>query len=105
MVLGDIGTADRSKQPAGPVQDPQARLGEIETILADIQKSVRYTGIEFGMSAYVPRSPQQTIARGSGDGKDKSALFISRLRAVGIAANLALLTRIRGLTFETRCPG
>ncbi len=80
------------KQPSGPLTDTSSRMDEIEKILADIQKSVRYTGIEFGMAAYVPRSPQQTLSRGFGDCKDKAALLVNRLRAVGIAANLALLT-------------
>jgi tetratricopeptide (TPR) repeat protein len=78
------------KQPAPA--DPSAHIAEIAAILAEIQKTVRYTGIEFGMSAYVPRTPKETLARGFGDCKDKSALLVSRLRHAGIAANLALLT-------------
>jgi hypothetical protein len=91
------------KQPA--VADAAARMAEIETILAGIQKSVRYTGIEFGMAAYVPRSPQQTLARGFGDCKDKAALLVNRLRSAGIAANLALLTPYPGNDVPEDVPG
>jgi hypothetical protein len=77
-------------QPSAPA-DPAGRIQEIAAILADIQKSVRYTGVEFGMAAFVPRRPAETLSRGFGDCKDKSALLASRLRKAGIAANLALL--------------
>lgn len=91
------------KQPA--VADARSRIAEIESILAEIQKSVRYTGIEFGMSAYVPHTPEQTISRGYGDCKDKAALLISRLRAAGIASNLALLNPYPSNNVPADVPG
>ena len=75
-----------------PKADPMAKIQEIESILAEIQKTVRYTGVELGLAAFVPRAPQETLTRGYGDCKDKAALLVSRLRKAGIAANLALLT-------------
>ena len=72
--------------------DPTDRLGEVETILADVQSKVRYTGVELGMAAYVPRSPAETLERGYGDCKDKAVLLVSRLRAAGINAELVLVT-------------
>jgi tetratricopeptide (TPR) repeat protein len=91
------------RQPA-PV-DSVARMKEIEAILAEIQKSVRYTGIEFGLSAYIPHTPQQTLTRGFGDCKDKAALLINRLRAAGIAANLALLNPYPSNDVASDVPG
>jgi len=77
-------------QPAST--DAAARMSEIEAILADIQKQVRYTGVELGYAAFEPRAPAETMTRGYGDCKDKAALLVSRLRKAGIAATLALLT-------------
>jgi len=75
-----------------PNSDPATRLAEIETILAGIQKQVRYTGVELGFAAIEPRTPAETLSRGYGDCKDKAILLVSRLRAAGIAASVALLT-------------
>jgi hypothetical protein len=72
--------------------DPAARMTEIESILAEIQKQVRYTGVELGYAAFEPRAPAETSSRGYGDCKDKATLLVSRLRKAGIASTLALLT-------------
>jgi tetratricopeptide (TPR) repeat protein len=71
--------------------DAVPHMKEIESILADIQKQVRYTGMELGLAAFEPHAPSEVIARGYGDCKDKAALLVSRLRRVGIASTLALL--------------
>ena len=76
---------------ATPPAAPADRNAIIRTALADIQKSVRYTGMELGMGAYAPRTPAETLKRGYGDCKDKATLLISRLRAAGISAQYALL--------------
>jgi tetratricopeptide (TPR) repeat protein len=77
---------------AETVEPAAARLARVEAILAEIQKAVRYTGLELGMSAYIPRKPEETLSRGYGDCKDKAVLLISRLRKAGIPASLALLS-------------
>jgi len=77
--------------PRGDI-DPTDRLKEIEAILADIQSKVRYTGVELGMAAYVPRTPAETLQRGYGDCKDKAVLLVNRLRSSGINAHIALVT-------------
>ena len=81
---------------AQPKLDPQAdlasRMEGIEKILAEIQRQVRYTGVELGFAALEPRTPAETLSRGFGDCKDKAVLLVSRLRAAGIAAWVALVT-------------
>ncbi|HME32375.1 MAG TPA: DUF3857 domain-containing transglutaminase family protein, partial [Terriglobales bacterium] len=57
----------------------------------NLQRNVRYTGLEFGESSLVPHPAGETVARGFGDCKDKAIVLISLLRAAGIPANLALL--------------
>jgi transglutaminase-like putative cysteine protease len=41
---------------------------------------VRYTGVEFGEAAIVPRKPSETLERRFGDCKDKAPLLVAMLR-------------------------
>ena len=69
-------------------------IAKAAALLADIQSHVRYTGVEFGMNAYVPRRPDEVLARGFGDCKEKATLLAHELRSHGIPARLALLSPI-----------
>ena len=60
-------------------------------ILQYLGKEVRYTGVEFGESNVVPRTPSETLTRKYGDCKDKSLLLVAMLRAAKIPAYVALL--------------
>jgi transglutaminase-like putative cysteine protease len=62
-----------------------------EMLLAAVRGHVRYTGIEFGKAAIVPRAPHDTLARRYGDCKDQSALLVAMLRVAGIPAHVAVL--------------
>jgi len=84
---------------------PSDALARINAILAEIQLSVRYTGLELGAGAYMPRAPEETLKRGFGDCKDKSVLLIQRLRAAGIPAFLALLTPYPAPDVDPDLPG
>jgi len=94
---------------AGPAASrevaPPGALEKISAILAEIQLTVRYTGLELGAGAYMPRTPEETLKRGFGDCKDKSVLLIQRLRAVGIPAYLALLTPYPAPDVDPDLPG
>ena len=96
---------DRQIETPQPPASGEVRLAEVEAILAEIQKTVRYTGVELGLAAYVPRSPQETLARGYGDCKDKSALLAARLRRAGIRAELALLAPYPATEIVPDVPG
>ena len=67
------------------------RLKIITKLLAALRSQVRYTGVEFGKAAIVPRSPKETLARRYGDCKDQATMLVAMLRVVGIPANVALL--------------
>jgi transglutaminase-like putative cysteine protease/tetratricopeptide (TPR) repeat protein len=67
------------------------RTAIIQALISLLHKEVRYTGVEFGEAAIVPRTPAETLQRKYGDCKDKSALLVAMLRAAGIAAHPALL--------------
>lgn len=96
-LLGADLSTDESKQPE--------RTLKIAGILADVQKNVRYTGLELGLSAFVPHSPEETRKRGYGDCKDKAALLVSRLRKEGISAELALLRPYPSPEVVSELPG
>ena len=58
-----------------------------------------YAGTPFRLSAYVPTEGKQVIRERYGDCKDKAALLTALLSAVGIKANMALLSgRRHGVT-------
>ena len=63
----------------------------IERLLASLRGQIRYTGVEFGKGAIVPRSSRETLARRYGDCKDQATLLVAMLRVAGIRAQVALL--------------
>jgi tetratricopeptide (TPR) repeat protein len=63
----------------------------LQALIEELHRNIRYTGIEFGEAAMVPRSPAEVLKRKYGDCKDKSALLIAMLREAGIPAHMALL--------------
>jgi len=64
---------------------------QIAARVAWMQRSVRYTGVNLGDAAIVPRPPAQTLARRYGDCKDKATLLVAALREIGVPAYVALL--------------
>ncbi len=76
------------RQATGDVTD---RMDVIKRLVARMHRDIRYTGLEFGDASVVPRKPADTLKRGYGDCKDKSALLVALLREAGIPASLALL--------------
>ena len=62
------------------------REQQILTVLRFVQDEVRYFGIEIGASTEKPADPSAVFSRRFGDCKDKSLLFVTILRALGIEA-------------------
>ena len=91
LVDRQIAGADLKAQVARAVAGATGRRARIDRILEKLSRRIRYTGIELGQGAIVPRRPAQTLARGFGDCKDKAALLVAWLRAAGIEAHVALL--------------
>lgn len=85
--------------------DAKSREEKVQRILTRLQTQIRYVGLEFGESAIVPRSPQETLRRGYGDCKDQSTLLVAMLREAGIDAQVALLRAGEGRDFTPEFPG
>ncbi|MCK6545950.1 DUF3857 domain-containing protein [Myxococcota bacterium] len=67
------------------------RRATIRELRRRVHARVRYTGVELGDAAVVPRAPAETLKRGFGDCKDKATLLVALLRASGVEAHVALL--------------
>ncbi len=63
-----------------------SREQQILAVLRFVQDDVRYFGIEIGASTEKPADPSAVFSRRFGDCKDKSLLFVTILRALGIEA-------------------
>ncbi|MBP1770905.1 MAG: transglutaminase domain protein [Holophagaceae bacterium] len=90
------------RQAVGGATD---RMEILKRLVARMHKDVRYTGLEFGEASVVPRTPADTLKRGYGDCKDKSALLVAVLREAGIPAHLALLRAGSRQDVEPDMPG
>lgn len=75
------------------------------SLVAQLHRDVRYTGVEFGQASLVPGKPTETLKRKYGDCKDKAALLVAMLRAVGIPAYIALLSASPGHEVDRELPG
>jgi transglutaminase-like putative cysteine protease/tetratricopeptide (TPR) repeat protein len=86
----------------GAVSEGAAVIAEV---VSTLHREVRYTGVEFGQAALVPRTPKEVLERKYGDCKDKALLLVAMLRARGITAHVALLSAGLGLDVDPDMPG
>lgn len=77
----------------------------IAALVSRLHQQIRYTGVEFGEAAIVPRSPAETMERKYGDCKDKSVLLVGLLRSAGLKANVVLLSAGFGEDVDVGLPG
>jgi tetratricopeptide (TPR) repeat protein len=103
--LADPQTVTAEAQAILPKDLPTARMAKIQAIVKQLHHEVRYTGVEFGAAQLTPRRPSEVIQRHYGDCKDKATLLVAMLRAVGIKANLALLSTGPGRDIDPSLPG
>lgn len=64
-------------------------LGEKEitlNLIRYVQDEIRYLGLESGIGAYKPHSPEKVYQQKFGDCKDKSLLLVALLQKEGISA-------------------
>jgi transglutaminase-like putative cysteine protease len=73
---------------------------QVLAALRFVQDEVRYFGIEIGASAEKPTDPSVVFKRRFGNCKDKSLLFVTILRALGIEAYPVLVNSTMGRAIE-----
>ncbi len=69
--------------------DPYALFRAIVNI---VQHEIRYMGVEIGTYSHTANAPEKVYEQRYGDCKDKSLLLVSMLHAVGIKAEMALVS-------------
>jgi transglutaminase-like putative cysteine protease len=71
--------------------------GKVQAVYESVQRSTRYIAFEFGVHSYQPYPVATVERRGFGDCKDKAAMIVALLRAVGVPAEFAMVrTRSAG---------
>jgi hypothetical protein len=100
-----IRVAEVQQLVAGAQVEGKPKLEVANILLRLLHAQVRYTGIEFGEAAQIPRTPAETLTRRYGDCKDQAAVLVAMLRAAGIPAHLALLRSGVGQDIEPDLPG
>ncbi|MEZ5796010.1 MAG: transglutaminase domain-containing protein, partial [Paracoccaceae bacterium] len=81
--------------------DPGARA---IAALRLVQDELRYVSLSVGAGGYLARPPQEVIAGGFGDCKDKALLLVVMLRQLGIAATVALTDLDAGHALDREPP-
>jgi transglutaminase-like putative cysteine protease len=70
---------------------------KVQAVYESVQRSTKYIAFEFGVHSYQPYPVSQVEQRGFGDCKDKAAMIVALLRAVGVEAEFAMVrTRSAG---------
>lgn len=100
--LAGVDLSERAAAVTKGITDPHERMA---ALLAEVQGSIRYVGIEFGMAAILPSAPPDVVGRGYGDCKDMSTLLVGLLRASGFEAEVALLKTGPGPDVSPELPG
>ena len=79
------------------VRGARTRDDSIRTIQRWVAQDIRYVSVSLGMGGYQPRAPEQVLATGFGDCKDKATLFVAALGHLGITAYPVLLSADGGV--------
>ncbi len=72
-------------------QDKKTNMDKIKALYDFTVTDVRYLGLEFGASGYVPHKAMDIFRSRYGDCKDKATLLITMLKEIGIPADIVLV--------------
>lgn len=72
-------------------------LDKTEALYDFVSKQIRYIDVPFGSSSSQPHSAAETLKNKYGDAQDKHVLFAALLKAVGLAAQPALVSSVHAL--------
>jgi hypothetical protein len=76
----------------------------ITATLKFVQDEIRYLGLESGIGAYEPFSPNKVLEQRFGDCKDKSWLMVTMLRNMGVKAYPVLINSVYGESLHQFLP-
>ncbi len=82
------------------VKTASTREDSIRAIHRWVAQDIRYVSIALGLGGYQPRTPDDVIATGYGDCKDKTTLFVAALDKMGVTAYPVLLNSQGGVRPE-----
>jgi hypothetical protein len=82
------------------VKGASTRDDSIRAIHRWIAQDIRYVSIALGLGGYQPRTPDEVVATGYGDCKDKATLFVAALDKMGVTAYPVLLNSRGGVRRE-----
>jgi transglutaminase-like putative cysteine protease len=105
LVEPQIRTGDVQSLVTPIAQANKDRVAVIRELMQKLHQEVRYTGVELGISSYVPQPTATVLSRHYGDCKDKAAVLAAMLRAAKIPAYLALLNPGRSEDVRPTLPG
>ena len=77
---------------------------KIKAILNFVQNDIRYLGLEYGIGAYKPNSPNKVFAQRYGDCKDKTVLMVQMLKEINVEAYPMLLNSTMKSTIKELPP-
>lgn len=87
------------------LENPDFDEGDrIVATLKFVQNDIRYLGLESGIGAYKPFSPNKVFEQRFGDCKDKSWLMVTMLREMGIEAYPVLINTAYGESLHQFLP-
>lgn len=84
--------------------DARSSNERITAAIRYVQDEIRYVADETGVGSHLPRTPEEVIARGWGDCKDKSLLLAALLRRIGVEADVALVDTDEGRALPQMAP-
>lgn len=84
-------TPEISKKVTSLVAGAKTLNDSLRAIHHWVAHDIRYVAITLGRGGYVPRDPDTVMRTGFGDCKDKTMLFLSALKSIGIAAYPVIL--------------
>lgn len=82
------------EQAAQLVSKAQTNDERVQRVLDFVQSDIRYFGTEIGANSHLPADAQTVLKQRYGDCKDKAALLVSLLRALGITAKPVLVSTV-----------
>ena len=86
------------------MKQAQSDAEKVMLALQFVQQEVRYLGMEDGMGSHRPRKAADTLYRRYGDCKDKTALLLALLKAMGFSPTAALVSLEQGSQLPAELP-